>query len=370
MRTRQYAPPALLAALLTLVMTVGVPITAHETENTHVLVTFTENTYQIDIRNDPDWLWLMLSPDAGLIVPDFEERDRQLAELTGRFAEDVLVTFDDAPIDIDHIEYIEPAEHDPTAPMGWGEPGMFRLSGAVPEGTERFQFAYGLVVDQYPLTLSVDRGEPITRWLITGERSEAFVLASLQPMTRLQVSGQYLQLGYTHILPKGLDHILFVLGIFLLSTRLKLILLQVTAFTVAHTITLGLTIYGVFALSPSIVEPLIALSIAYVAVENLVTRELQPWRVALVFGFGLLHGMGFAGVLADLGLPRSEFVTALLSFNVGVEGGQLTVIGLAFGAVFQMHQKGWYRRWVVVPASLAIATTGVVWTIQRVMGLG
>ena len=367
MHTRRYFL-VWLTTLVTLVLVVGVPSASHETENTHVQATFTGNTYQIDVLNDPDWAWLMLAPDAGLIVPDFEERDRQLAGLTERFAREALVAFDGEPIDIDRIEYLGPAEHDPTAPMGSGEPGLFRLSGVIPEGAQRFQFAYSLVIDQYPMTLSVDRGEPVTRWLLSGERSEPFVLASLQPMTRLQVSGQYLRLGYTHILPKGLDHILFVLGVFLLSTRLKPMLLQVTAFTVAHTITLGLTIYGVVALSPAVVEPLIALSIAYVAIENLVTRELQPWRVALVFGFGLLHGMGFAGVLADLGLPRAEFVTALLSFNVGVEGGQLTVIGLAFGAVFQVHRKHWYRRWVVVPASLVIATTGIVWTTQRVVG--
>ena len=342
MRTRRYGLSSL-AALLTLLAATGVGVGAHETENTHVLATFTENTYQIDALNDPDWLWLRLSADAGPL-PDFDERDRQLTELTDRFAEGVLIRFDGEPVDIDGIEYIGPVEYDPDAPMGWGEPGMFRLSGRIPDGAARFEFAYGLVVDPYPLTLSVNRGEPITRWLMTGERSEAFVLASLQPMTRLQVSGQYLRLGYTHILPKGLDHILFVLGIFLLSTRLRPILMQVTAFTVAHTITLGLTIYGVFALSPSVVEPLIALSIAYVAIENLVTRDLQPWRVALVFGFGLLHGMGFAGVLSELGLPRSEFVTALLSFNVGVEVGQLTVIGLAFGAVFQVSRQRWYRR--------------------------
>jgi hypothetical protein len=139
-------------------------------------------------------------------------------------------------------------------------------------------------------------------------------------------------LGYTHILPKGTDHILFVLGIFLLSTRWRPILAQVTAFTVAHTITLGLTIYGIVSLSPRIVEPLIALSIVYVAVENVVTPELRPWRVALVFAFGLLHGMAFAGVLSQLGLPRTEFLTALLCFNAGVELGQLSVILGAFPA--------------------------------------
>ena len=128
---------------------------------------------------------------------------------------------------------------------------------------------------------------------------------------------QYLWLGYTHILPQGLDHILFVIGLFLLSPRLKTLLLQVTAFTIAHSITLGLSMYGIVSLPPRVVEPLIALSIAYVAIENLLTRELKPWRVALVFTFGLLHGLGFAGVLRELGLPRAEFLTALLTFNAG-----------------------------------------------------
>src|SRR6185436_10418310 len=130
--------------------------------------------------------------------------------------------------------------------------------------------------------------------------------------------------------PLGLDHILFVLGMFLLSPRLKPVLSQVTAFTLAHSITLGLAMYGVLALSPRIVEPLIALSIAWIAVENLTTTTLRPWRIAVVFGFGLLHGMGFAGVLHELGLPRAEFLPALVSFNVGVECGQLLVIGVAY----------------------------------------
>ena len=151
--------------------------------------------------------------------------------------------------------------------------------------------------------------------------------------TRLEIVRQYLWLGYTHILPKGLDHILFVLGIFLLSPRLKTMLLQVTAFTIAHSITLGLSMYGIVSLPSRVVEPLIALSIAYVAIENLVTRELKPWRLALVFMFGLLHGLGFAGVLRELGLPRDEFLTALLTFNLGVEGGQLTIIAAALVAV-------------------------------------
>ena len=124
--------------------------------------------------------------------------------------------------------------------------------------------------------------------------------------------------------------------------------------------------YGVVSLPPLIVEPLIALSIAYVAVENLVTSELKPWRLALVFSFGLLHGMGFAGVLRDLGLPRSQFLTSLITFNLGVEAGQLAVIALAFVvAAYWRRNRRTYRRLVVQPASAAIALTGLYWTLQR-----
>jgi hydrogenase/urease accessory protein HupE len=181
------------------------------------------------------------------------------------------------------------------------------------------------------------------------------------------VAGQYLALGFTHILPGGLDHILFVLGIFLFATRLKPVLAQVTAFTVAHSITLGLSIYGVLSLPSKVVEPLIALSIVYVAVENVLRPRLTPWRVAVVFAFGLLHGLGFAGALHELGLPRSEFLTALVTFNVGVEGGQLAVIVLAFLALGSWaRRESWYRVRIVVPASLAIAAVGLWWTVQRV----
>ena len=159
---------------------------------------------------------------------------------------------------------------------------------------------------------------------------------------------------------------LFVLGIYLLSSRARSVLWQVSAFTVAHSITLGLSLYGIVAVSPKIVEPLIALSIAYVAIENIFLSELKSWRVALVFAFGLLHGMGFAGALKELGLPRSEFVTALLTFNVGVEAGQLTVIGVAFILVgWHCANRVWYRNRIVVPISTLIACTAVYWTIER-----
>ncbi|NJL28750.1 MAG: HupE/UreJ family protein, partial [Thermoanaerobaculia bacterium] len=197
------------------------------------------------------------------------------------------------------------------------------------------------------------------RWPLGGE---------LEPVDRLTVAGRYLILGFWHILPEGLDHILFVLGLFLLSTRLAPLLWQVSAFTLAHTVTLALSTFGLVQLSPAIVEPLIALSIAYVAVENTLVSELKPWRPAVVFLFGLLHGLGFAGVLSELGLPDGEYLTALLTFNAGVELGQLAVILLALLVVGAFRDKPWYRKRIVIPCSAVIAAVGLFWAVQRVLG--
>ena len=344
---------------------------AHDVENTHVLAVFeATDTYRIDVLNDADWLWLQVHPAATAAdLPEVSARNRQLAERAAAFATGMTVVFDGTPVTPDGVTYVPPPTTDRSGPWGLAEPGLIRLAGTVPPGAATFQFGYDRIIDEYPMTVAPAAGVPVTRWLQPAQLSPAFDIADLVPLTRFQVAVQYLGLGYTHILPKGLDHILFVLGLFLLSAKPRPLLFQVTAFTVAHTITLALTIYGVFALAPSIVEPLIALSIAYVAVENLVTAELKPWRIVLVFAFGLLHGMGFAGVLADLGLPRGDFVTALVTFNVGVEAGQLTVIAAAFAAVLAVRHRPWYRGRVVVPLSLGIAAVGLIWTVERVLAI-
>ena len=216
----------------------------------------------------------------------------------------------------------------------------FRLTGTMPRDATRLRWLYGLVADPYPLEIRQPDGSSTVEWITGTNWSDVIDLSkSFTRPTRLEIARQYLWLGYTHILPKGLDHILFVLGIFLLSPRLKTMLLQVTAFTVAHSITLGLSIYGIVSLSSRIVEPLIALSIAYVAIENLLTRELKPWRLALVFMFGLLHGLGFAGVLRELGCRARNFSRRSLTFNLGVEGGQLTVIARGAGGRGAVHEK-------------------------------
>jgi hypothetical protein len=243
-----------------------------------------------------------------------------------------------------------------------------RLRGTTPSAVSGFTFADDAIPGFFVIKLRSD-GRPgtVTQWVDGGKTSPSFPLdRTVVPLTRWGIVTLYVRLGFTHILPRGLDHVLFVLGIFLLAVDLKPVLWQVSAFTLAHTITLALTVYGVVWLSPRIVEPLIALSIVYVAVENVFTSKLHAWRPVIVFCFGLLHGMGFAGVLNEIGLPRSEFVPALLSFNLGVECGQLTVIlaaFLTFGLPFR--RKPWYRHRIVIPGSLMIAAIGLYWSVQR-----
>lgn len=171
--------------------------------------------------------------------------------------------------------------------------------------------------------------------------------------------------GFEHIIPKGLDHILFILGLFFLQPRIRPLLWQSTAFTIAHSITLGLVVGGVFRISPEIVEPAIALSIAYVGFENIWVKELKPWRVGLVFGLGLLHGMGFASVMQELELPAGGLLTPLLGFNVGVECGQLAVLAIAFLLTFALLRKPLFARMRVI-ASACIGLTGLYWTVERI----
>ncbi|MBA6232431.1 MULTISPECIES: HupE/UreJ family protein [unclassified Colwellia] len=176
---------------------------------------------------------------------------------------------------------------------------------------------------------------------------------------------EYIYQGFVHILPQGLDHILFVLALFLLATKTSTLLWQVSAFTLAHTITLALGIFGIINLPSSIVEPLIALSIAYVAIENIFYHKLTKWRLSIIFAFGLLHGLGFAAVLVELGLPKSEYVSSLISFNIGVELGQITVVALALLATRWFAKKPQYRQYVVIPLSALIAVIAIYWFIER-----
>ncbi|HRI22425.1 MAG TPA: HupE/UreJ family protein [Panacibacter sp.] len=180
----------------------------------------------------------------------------------------------------------------------------------------------------------------------------------------------YFKMGVTHIIPLGLDHILFVTSLCLLSNKISIILWQASAFTVAHTITLALSMQNMIAAPSQLVEPLIALSIVFVAVENILLSELKPWRILIVFFFGLVHGMGFASALSEVGLPRNNFFTSVLAFNAGVEVGQIAVIMLVFGLlIVPFGKRPGFKKQFVYPLSVIIALIASYWTVERVLML-
>ena len=343
---------------------------AHETGTTRVSALFHEgHSYDIEIVTDAASLVDKLDALAGaqrssLPPPALSPaavRERLVAR-DDLFRQRVAVAFDGAAVRPTIRYSVSPAPDAMSPALA-----TIRLTGEIPRDARHFTWAYSWMFASYALTAKRDdEADAAIEWLDGGQTSTPFPLTTSSPrIGRLGTAWRYFALGFTHIVPHGLDHMLFVIGIFLFSGRLRTVLWQVSAFTVAHSLTLGLSIYSVIEVPPAVVEPLIALSIVYIAVENLLLTELRSWRIVLVFTFGLLHGLGFAGALKELGLPRSDFMTALLTFNMGVEAGQLAVIAAAFLLVGWQCHRAWYRHRVVVPASILIACTAVYWTVER-----
>ena len=251
-------------------------------------------------------------------------------------------------------------------------PGELTFSGTLPVKAHTFAIRLPDVLGDTVHVLELPDGNSHDEPVTAGDYSSQIPIALKAPgkWDRFIAIGRYIVVGFHHIIPEGTDHILFVLGLFLFSARLGPLLWQVSAFTVAHSITLGLALYGVVRLPSSITEPLIAASIVFVAVENIFTKEIKPWRYAVVFCFGLVHGLGFASAFADVGLPRENFLIGLVGFNLGVECGQLAVIAGAFLAVGWFRHKPWYRRVIVIPASSVIALIALFWTVERIFWPG
>jgi hypothetical protein len=178
----------------------------------------------------------------------------------------------------------------------------------------------------------------------------------------------YVQLGFTHVIPLGFDHILFIVSLFFLSSKINTVLIQCSVFTLAHSLSLGLATLGCILPDVSVIEPLIAASILFTAIENIVHSKLNTWRIVLIFGFGLIHGLGFANALNEIGLPKNQFITSLLSFNLGVELGQITVILAAYFIVGKwFSNKVWYKERIVYPISSVIGCIALYWTIERIL---
>ena len=286
-----------------------------------------------------------------------------------RFLEEIFLKADGVSVPL-HISSVTiPAAGYTKVPR----PSIIILEGPLDRATQNLQFYYPARFGQSAVRVrQVDEKAAKWhwsqwQWIRTDAPSQMFSLSELfTKRPAIEVIWSYIKLGYVHILPRGLDHILFILGLFLFSPKLRPLLWQVTMFTLAHTLTLGLAMAGYVFLPSRIVEPLIAASIAYVGFENIRSKSLGNGRLALVFAFGLLHGLGFASVLADFGMERDAFMTSLISFNVGVEFGQLTILAACFALVgFWFGQKSWYRKMVTIPASALITVIALYWMIER-----
>ncbi len=365
-------PAALIIAAVGLTVPAGAA--AHPLSFTEVTLSLGDGAFEADVIYDLDALALGAPVDAddaelaaalAALSPDALET--RIARLRRLFERRVRVRFDGhpAPFRVAFPDHGTPRATEADIPTVLGLTA--RLSGTIPAGAATVGFFASRAFGEVHLTIrDPERGIEARSVLEPGARSDPLDLtAPVAPPGPVAVAHDYLRLGFVHIVPEGLDHILFVLGLFLLSTRLRPLVWQVTAFTAAHAVTLTLAALGVVTLSARVVEPLIALSIVYVAVENVLTERITRWRLPLVFGFGLLHGLGFAGALGALGLPEQERLPALVGFNAGIEAGQLAVIAAAALACWRFRSAPWYRRRIVAPASAAIAVVGLVWAVER-----
>jgi len=332
------------------------------------IVLHPDATFEVDLIVDLDALALgapQTADDAALVATlralSARELDERIDRLRMLFQRRVRLRFDGDPVpfEVSFPDRSTPAATESEIPTLLGLTA--RLTGAVPLGATSLEFFASRAFSAVHLTIhDLAREITLRSILERGARSDPFTLtAQAELPTVLSIGRQYLYLGFIHIIPHGLDHILFVSGLFLLASHLSALVWQVTIFTVAHAITLSLAVFDVVSLPPQIVESLIAFSIVYVAVENVLISRLNFWRQAVVFGFGLLHGLGFAELLRGLGLPEHERLIGLVSFNLGIELGQLLVIGLLLAAIGWFRHRPWYRSRVTVPVSLVIAGIGL-----------
>lgn len=247
-------------------------------------------------------------------------------------------------------------------------PGDEPLAAAVRAGSRSDEYAYNLNAPIMPGTVPAKIGQSViatTSPQLNAATPSPEPHATPTAATWTSALG-FIRIGFQHIIPEGLDHILFVLGLFFLSPKVKPLLVQITCFTLAHSVTLALSARGVISLPASVVEPAIAGSIAFVAIENLCTQKVHAWRPIIVFCFGLIHGLGFASAMSEAMGTSTTPLGVVLLFNVGVEFGQLAVVAIALLTVGWFRNKPWYRAWIAIPASVLIAGMGVFWVIQRV----
>lgn len=244
------------------------------------------------------------------------------------------------------------------------------LTARLPKGTQVIDIALPLDMGQAVVVTTYANGTTTSQALADGQRTNPIRLAGPNLVADTwDAFWRFVALGYRHILPLGLDHILFIAALTLAAPRLGELIKLATAFTLAHSLTLGLAAFNIVRLPAGIVEPVIALSIAVVAGMTVwrPPSEQTRTRLPIIMIFGLLHGLGFASALRDVGLPRGQELTGLAGFNVGVELGQISVILLVLACIATFRNKVWYRARVAVPASFGIALVGLYWCVERLI---
>ncbi len=207
------------------------------------------------------------------------------------------------------------------------------------------------------------------QWLRDGNSSGIIDINHAEPVGIIQRFVEFVKIGFNHVIPLGWDHILFIIGMPLSSLLWRRLLVLVSSFTLAHTLTLGLAMFGLVEISPRIIEPLIAFSIAYVAIENLIIKQSIKRKTLVVFVFGLIHGLGFASMLKSFEMTTEYFSTTLIGFNVGVELAQIVIIfTVVLVLIILRALKFNYRKLAIIPTSIIIALIGFYWGIERLIG--
>lgn len=359
---------ALLAVVLAFAS--STPVKGHVFERTRTELRIDSNrNFEATLRLDLDALALGIDPStppeeaAGFLVAmtdaDFEKTEAALRSVLARRLR-VRVDGNPMAFDLSFPQRRSRTESGPVEVFGL----TVKLEGKVPEGGQEIQ-------------LFASRSFPAIELSFIDEstgRNEFHICLPGEECPRIPLAGdasglskfQFVALGFKHIVPLGVDHILFVFALFLGGRDMRTLLIQTALFTLAHSATLALSTFGVFSLPPRFVEPLIALSIGLVGLENVFKPQgVSRRRAAGVFAFGLLHGLGFAGVLAEAPLEQGSRLLALLLFNVGVELGQVAVLAGALLLSLPFRDPVSYRQRVERPLSMALAVVGVVWALTR-----
>lgn len=373
---------AVLSRIAALLTVLALPVAAHEVQPSVLNLTLQQDTAQVEVEATLEPMIAGVDLN-GLSDTDASARSDETDRLRTLPPEDLAAAFRDywpemqerlelrvdgeaVPLDLQDVSV--PPVGDPALPRI----STFVATADLPPGSGPVTVAWEPSLGAVAIRQMGQGSEGYTGYLTSGGESDAIPRTGASTQSFGAAFLSYIPVGFEHIVPLGLDHILFVLGLFFLSAQLRPLLWQVTAFTLAHTVTLALAALGVVQIPAAIVEPLIAASIVYVGIENVLARGLSPWRPFIIVLFGLLHGLGFASVLSDYGLGAQNFVAKLIGFNIGVEIGQLAVIAAAFLIVAAAirHDRGGERNeplaygymvlsFVAAPALLAILATAV-----------